>query len=55
MKLRIALLSLAAVLILAACGQKGLKESITLVNQDNEKVTFPSEKPVLFFFITGYT
>ncbi|WP_197414392.1 lipoprotein [Bacillus sp. FJAT-29937] len=55
MKLRMVMLTLAAVLFLAACGQKGLEEPITLADQDNNEVTFPLEKPALFFFITTYT
>jgi len=55
MKLKIVILLLITSLVLAACGQKQPIEPITLVDQDNKEVTFPLEKPVLFFFITTYT
>lgn len=42
-------------LVLTACGPKKLEESITLQDHENNEVTFPQEKPVLFFFITTYT
>lgn len=32
-----------------------MEESISLVNQNNEEVTFPTGEPVVFFFITSYT
>jgi ABC-type glycerol-3-phosphate transport system substrate-binding protein len=54
MKLKVVILSLIMMLVLAACGSKNL-ESMTLLNQDKEEITFPSEKPTLFFFITSYT
>lgn len=43
--------------ITAACGANGMKtgEPVKLKNQDGKEVTFPREKPVLFFFITTYT
>ncbi|WP_169891132.1 hypothetical protein [Litchfieldia alkalitelluris] len=53
MKKLIALISM--LVILTACGQPQLKESMTLLNQQKEEVTFPQEKPTLFFFITTYT
>ncbi|WP_192913058.1 lipoprotein [Bacillus mesophilum] len=55
MKKRFALLILLATLILSACGQKSLSEPMTLLNQNQEEVTFPSDKPAVFFFITTYT
>jgi hypothetical protein len=55
MKLRIFLLLLISTLVLSACGEKKLDESITLLNQNKEEVNFPLEKPALFFFITSYT
>ncbi|MDR7078329.1 hypothetical protein J2Y03_003379 [Neobacillus niacini] len=55
MKPRFIVLFLIAVLILPACGQKTLNEPMTLLNQDQKEVTFPSEKPTVFFFITTYT
>ena len=42
-------------LFLAACGQKGLEEPVTLINHEEKEVTLPQEKPVLFFFLTTYT
>ncbi|WP_456276786.1 hypothetical protein [Bacillus sp. AK128] len=42
-------------LLLAACGNPSIDESITLQNQTGEEVTFPSDKPVVFFFMTTYT
>ena len=55
MKLRIMLLVLIAVFVLSACGQKTLDEPITLLNNHQEEVTFPLEKPTVFFFLTSYT
>lgn len=55
MKLKIFLLLLISVLFLSACGDKKLNDSITLLNQDKEEISFPLEKPTLFFFITSYT
>ena len=55
MKLKIFLLVLVAMFILAACGPKSIDESITLVDHDNNEVTFPQDKPVLLFFMTTYT
>ncbi|MDQ0970946.1 hypothetical protein QFZ31_000824 [Neobacillus niacini] len=55
MKLKVLLLFFMAVLVVTACGQKTLSEPITLHNQDQKKVTFPLEKPTVFFFITTYT
>ncbi|MBY0148023.1 lipoprotein [Neobacillus niacini] len=46
---------LLSMLLLTACGQKTLSEPITLHNQDNKEITFPLEKPTVFFFITSYT
>ncbi|MCM3588402.1 hypothetical protein M3182_22255 [Mesobacillus maritimus] len=46
---------LLVVLFLSACGQSALKEPITLLNQNNEEVSFPTGKPTVFFFITTYT
>ncbi|WP_338469500.1 lipoprotein [Niallia sp. XMNu-256] len=48
-------LLLIAILLLAACGQKGLAEPVTLLNHEEKQVTFPLEKPTLFFFLTTYT
>lgn len=55
MKLKHFLIVAAAVFFLSACGSKNIGESFTLVNHENEEVTFPQEKPVLFFFVTTYT
>ena len=55
MKLKIFLLLTATMLFLAACGSKSIDESITLLDHENKEVTFPQEKPVLFFFMTTYT
>jgi uncharacterized lipoprotein YajG len=46
---------LLSMLLLTACGQKTLSEPITLHNQNNKEITFPLEKPTVFFFITSYT
>jgi ABC-type Fe3+-hydroxamate transport system substrate-binding protein len=42
-------------LFIAACGNASIEEPITLSNQEGEEVTFPTGKPVLFFFMTTYT
>jgi hypothetical protein len=55
MKLKSFIPFLIAVLLLSACGQGGMDESVTLLNQDKEEVTFPTGKPAVFFFITSYT
>ena len=55
MKLRIFLIVAAAMFILAACGTKTIDESITLLDDENNEVKFPQEKPVLLFFMTTYT
>jgi len=55
MKLKFFIPFLISILVLAACGQDKMEESITLLNQDNEEVTFPTGDPVVFFFITTYT
>lgn len=55
MKQKILFLLLISVLVLTACGQAKLEEDITLLDQNGNEVTFPSEKPALFFFITTYT
>lgn len=55
MKLKYFFIVAAAILFLSACGSKNIGESITLVNHENKEVTFPQEKPALFFFVTTYT
>ncbi|WP_176215267.1 hypothetical protein [Cytobacillus gottheilii] len=55
MKTRLFLSIILAMLIVSACGQKSLSEPMTLLNQNQEEVTFPSDKPAVFFFITTYT
>ena len=49
MKLKIFLIVAAAMLVLAACGTKRIDESITLLDHENNEVTFPQEKPFLFY------
>ncbi len=49
------LLLLIFAVILAGCGSTKLDEPMTLLNQDKQEVTFPQDKPALFFFITTYT
>ena len=55
MKLKLWLIAAVAVLLLAACGQKSIDESITLHDHENNEVTIPQDKPVLLFFITTYS
>lgn len=54
MKKRLLLVLAMMCIIVTACSSQ-VQESITLVNQDNEEVSFPQDKPTLFFFITTYT
>lgn len=54
MKLKMMLLLVAAAVFLTACGQDNL-ESTTLLDHNKHEVTFPQDKPTLFFFITSYT
>jgi hypothetical protein len=44
-----------AILLLTACGQNKIEQSLTLQDQDKNQVTLPSDTPMLFFFITTYT
>lgn len=53
MKIKVVVLLTTFLLLLTACGQ-GKIESVTLVDQHENEVTFPLEKPTLFFFITSY-
>jgi hypothetical protein len=55
MRLKMFVLLLVTVLLLTACGEKELNESITLLNQNKEEISFPLKKPALLFFITSYT
>lgn len=56
MKLKHILYILCFTLFLTACGgQKSLTEPLTLENKHGDEVTFPMDKPVLFFFMTTYT
>lgn len=55
MKIKFIMLLLISVLALSACGQSGMDEPVTLLNQNNEEVTFPTGEPVVFFFMTSYT
>ncbi|WP_202617787.1 hypothetical protein [Bacillus dakarensis] len=55
MKQKLLFLLLISVILLTACGQTKLEEQITLLDQSENEVTFPTEKPALFFFITTYT
>ena len=55
MKLKIFLIVATAMFVLAACGTKTIDESVTLLDNENNEVNFPQEKPVLFFFMTTYT
>jgi len=48
-------LLLVSAIVIAGCGTDKLSEPTTLLNQDQQEVTFPQEKPTLFFFITTYT
>ncbi|MBU8878865.1 hypothetical protein BGM26_07680 [Bacillus sp. FJAT-29790] len=54
MQTKIIILSLLSFLILSAFGQKTPIEPITLFNHEQTEVTFPLEKPAVFFFITTY-
>ncbi|WP_200816493.1 hypothetical protein [Salirhabdus sp. Marseille-P4669] len=54
MKKKLTVFSLIITLFLVACGQ-GDVDKVVLKNQDNVDVTFPGDKPTLFFFITTYT
>lgn len=53
-KSKIALLMLAALFFLTACTEQ-VDRAATLVDQEGKEMTFPREKPVLFFSITTYT
>ncbi|MGI8383934.1 hypothetical protein [Robertmurraya sp. P23] len=46
---------LAFLLLLSGCGTEKMDGKLALLDQDNKEVTFPQEKPTLFFFITTYT
>ncbi|WP_409304925.1 hypothetical protein [Peribacillus sp. SCS-155] len=55
MKSKSMIMLLLAILMLSACGKAQLDDPLTLMDQDKNEVTFPSDKPSLFFFITTYT
>jgi major membrane immunogen (membrane-anchored lipoprotein) len=55
MKTKIVGLLVSILLLLSACGQEKMDGTMTLLDQNNKEVTFPQEKPTLFFFITTYT
>ncbi|WP_449537559.1 hypothetical protein [Ferdinandcohnia sp. Marseille-Q9671] len=55
MKLKLLLLFMISAIVLSGCGSNQISEPITLLNQDKVEVSFPQEKPTLFFFITTYT
>ena len=42
-------------MLLTACGQNTIEQSLTLRDQNENEITFPSDTPTLFFFITTYT
>lgn len=55
LKLKLPLFLMLMVVILAGCSTSMMDEPVTLLNQDNQEISFPQEKPTLFFFITTYT
>jgi uncharacterized protein YcfL len=56
LRLKILLFLTITVLVLAGCSSSSENiESISLMNQEKQTVSFPQDKPVLFFFITTYT
>lgn len=55
MKTKFIFLLLIMAVILAGCGTKEMEGSMTLLDQNKQEITFPQEKPTLFFFITTYT
>ncbi|WP_186763942.1 hypothetical protein [Planomicrobium sp. CPCC 101079] len=55
MKFKMLLLLLISAIAISGCGTDKASGSTTLLNQDQQEVTFPQEKPTLFFFITTYT
>ncbi|WP_175384450.1 hypothetical protein [Bacillus sp. FJAT-27225] len=55
MKTKLSFLLIILVLILSACGKEKIEGSMTLLNQNKEEISFPQDKPTLFFFLTTYT
>ncbi|PWW32036.1 hypothetical protein DFO73_101296 [Cytobacillus oceanisediminis] len=55
MRSKLMLLAAIVLLVLTACGQDKAEDPITLKDQNSNEVTFPQDKPALFFFITTYT
>ncbi|QOR68221.1 hypothetical protein IM538_08985 [Cytobacillus suaedae] len=55
MKRKYATILLLFTLFLSACGANKMNEPITVLDHTGNEVTFPQDKPVIFFFITTYT
>ncbi|WP_198029789.1 hypothetical protein [Bacillus sp. J33] len=55
MRRKLVVLMAMVLLVLTACGKDSAQEPITLKDQNSKVVTFPQDKPSLFFFITTYT
>lgn len=55
MKTKYAIILLVFTLLLSACGANKVHEPITVLDHAGNEVTFPQDKPVIFFFITTYT
>ncbi|WP_169787418.1 hypothetical protein [Sporosarcina globispora] len=55
MKKKFMVLLAIVLLVLTACGKDQAQEAITLKDQTSNEVTFPQDKPSVFFFITTYT
>jgi major membrane immunogen (membrane-anchored lipoprotein) len=55
MKTKLLFIFLATLLLLTACGLKKMDGTLKLVDQNNKEITFPQDKPAVFFFITTYT
>ena len=52
MKYKILVFIVMVMMLLTACGQNTIEQSLTLRDQNENEVTFPSDTPTLFFFIT---
>ena len=55
MKYKIFVFIVMVMMLLTACGQNTIEQSLTLRDQNENEITFPSDTPILFFFITTYT